>query len=94
MERHQRNVKHATRAVPFSDVVESVRLIEVDEQDMIARWRALVSYAETDVLPTFCRRLVRSLGDGLLSDFEDPRTAVRAALAVNSTNRHKTALIT
>ena len=74
--------EHATRAVLFVDVVESVRLIEADEGDMIARWLGLVEHVEREVLPACGGRLVKSLGDGLLADFPDPRDAVTAALAI------------
>ena len=75
-------VERATRAVLVVDVVESVRLIEQDEEDTISRWLDLVHQIEKDLLPANKGHLVKSLGDGLLLEFTDARTAVLAAFAI------------
>ena len=54
----------ANRAVLLVDIVESVRLIEQDEENAIARWLALVEKIKTRVLPEYSGRLVKTLGDG------------------------------
>ena len=64
------------------DVVESVRLMEANEQDAVQRWQKLVGLVVQDVLPQHSGRLVKSLGDGLMLEFASPRPAVHAALAV------------
>lgn len=64
------------------DVVESVRLMERDEDDFVRRWHALVQQAEQRLLPLHGGRLVKSLGDGLMLEFEDARSCVKAAFAL------------
>ncbi|MEK6244259.1 MAG: tetratricopeptide repeat protein [Pseudomonadota bacterium] len=64
------------------DVVESVRLIEENEEDAIMRWRNLVEHVEKKVLPAHSGRLVKSLGDGMLLDFPRVQPAVNAAFAI------------
>ncbi|MGM0583092.1 MAG: tetratricopeptide repeat protein [Pseudomonadota bacterium] len=61
--------------VVFADVVGYSRLMSDDEADTFARWRGL----HDDILAPLLRRrggmLVKSLGDGVLATFEDPREA-------------------
>ena len=64
------------------DVVESVRLIEQDEKGTISRWLSLVDHIESQVLGARHGRLVKSLGDGLLVEFDDVRSAVSAAFEI------------
>jgi len=40
-----------TRTLLFADVVESVRLMEQDESDVVRRWRSLVGVVEKEILP-------------------------------------------
>lgn len=70
------------RALVVMDVVESVRLMEANETDVIERWRRFVGEVRTQVLPAHGGRLVRSLGDGLLLEFEKVPAAVAAALDI------------
>jgi adenylate cyclase len=70
------------RALVVMDVVESVRLMEANETDVIERWRRFVGEVRTQVLPQHGGRLVRSLGDGLLLEFEKVPAAVAAALEI------------
>lgn len=75
-------VERARRAVLIADIVESVRLIEADEEGVVKRWLGLVRQIEKDLMPANKGHLVKSLGDGLLLDFEDVRTAVLAAFVI------------
>ena len=75
-------VSWANRAVLLADIVESVRLIEQDEVRIISRWLALVEHVKKEILPKHNGRLVKSLGDGMLMDFADVRSAVSAAFAI------------
>jgi len=68
------------RAIVVVDVVESVRLTELDESNHIDRWRRFVDETVTDVLPARNGRLAKSLGDGMLLEFGTVRDAVAAAL--------------
>lgn len=74
------DLSRATRTILIVDVVESVRLIAHHEQDVIRRWRAYVDEVRATLLPRHGGRLVKSLGDGMLIEFREPRAAVAAAL--------------
>lgn len=65
------------RTLVVVDVVESVRLMLTHESDVIERWRRFVDEVVQQVLPRHAGRLVKSLGDGMLLEFE----AVPQALA-------------
>lgn len=69
----------ARRAIVVVDVVESVRLMQGREAEVIERWRRFVNEIRTQVLPAFEGRLVKSLGDGLLLEFERVPVAVACA---------------
>ena len=70
------------RAIVVVDVVESVRLMQANEADVIDRWRRFVNEVRTQVLPVHGGRLVKSLGDGLLLEFEGVPAAVAASLDI------------
>jgi adenylate cyclase len=80
-------IERAVRAVLVVDVVESVRLIEEDEEGVIARWLGLVNHVETDLLAAGEGRLVKCLGDGMLLEFVDSRAAVAIAFAIRHAAR-------
>lgn len=69
----------AQKVVLVMDLVESVRMMEGDETGVIGRWRHFVQQARDEVLPACAGRLVKSLGDGIMVEFDDARQAVRAA---------------
>jgi len=64
------------------DVVESVRLMEQDEDDFVRRWQDMVAQIEQRLLPLHGGRLVKSLGDGLMLEFPEARSCVRSAFAL------------
>jgi class 3 adenylate cyclase/TolB-like protein/Tfp pilus assembly protein PilF len=72
------------RTVLVVDVVESVRLMEADEDGTVRRWRELVSEVSSDVLPQHGGRLVKSLGDGMMIEFQQAPAAVRAAFSIRA----------
>jgi class 3 adenylate cyclase/TolB-like protein len=72
------------RAVLVADVVESVRLIEQDEEAFVRRWRAFVAAMMGEEFPTHGGRLVKSLGDGMLVELDTAQAAVNCALAVQA----------
>ncbi len=65
------------------DVVESVRLMQVNEADVIDRWLRLVNDVRTGTLDRHGGRLVKSLGDGLLLEFESVLPAIHAAVDIH-----------
>jgi len=81
------SIERATRAVLVVDVVESVRLVEQDEEGVIAHWLALVRHVETDLLGAGGGRLVKCLGDGMLLEFTDARGAVSMAFAIRHASK-------
>jgi adenylate cyclase len=86
-----RHVERRLRAVLVVDVVESVRLIGQDEEGSVRRWLSLVDWVLTQVLPSRCGRLVKSLGDGMLLEFGDIRSATSAAFAIQQESIHASA---
>ncbi|WP_229006678.1 adenylate/guanylate cyclase domain-containing protein [Roseibium aggregatum] len=77
------------RSVLIIDLVESVRLIEENEQETVGRWIEFVDHIELDILPNCAGRLKKRLGDGLLIDFDRPRDACTAALAIRAACREE-----
>lgn len=71
----------AYKVVLVIDLVESVRLMAGHEAAVVTRWRAFMDDATQRVLPQHQGRLVKSLGDGLLAEFDQPVDAVKTALA-------------
>lgn len=78
-------LKSVRRAVLVVDLVESVRLIQDYEADVIDRWRRFVAEVRTQLVAPRGGRMVRHLGDGMLLEFEDPQLAMGAALDIQQT---------
>jgi class 3 adenylate cyclase/tetratricopeptide (TPR) repeat protein len=72
-------LQRVRRAILVVDVVESVRLMQEHEDEVIDRWRRFVNQVRTEVLPATGGRLVKSLGDGMHLEFERSRNALAAA---------------
>ncbi|MEX1166180.1 MAG: adenylate/guanylate cyclase domain-containing protein [Hydrogenophaga sp.] len=72
------------KVVLVMDLVESVRLMASDEAAVVARWHAFVAHAKEAALPDHGGRMVKSLGDGFLAEFDDARKAVQAALKLQT----------
>jgi adenylate cyclase len=70
----------ARRTLVVADVVESVRLMLAYESDVIDRWRRFVDEVVRQVLPAHQGRMVKSLGDGMLLEFETVHLAVAASM--------------
>jgi adenylate cyclase len=71
------------RAVLVVDVVESVRLMQAFESDVIDRWRRFLDEVVSLLLPLHGGRLVKSLGDGMLVEFETARPAATVAFEMH-----------
>jgi adenylate cyclase len=77
------------RAIVVVDVVESVRLMQQHEDDVIDRWRRFVHEVRTEVLPAHGGRMVKSLGDGMLLEFASAPHALAATFAIqHGVDRH------
>src|SRR5882724_1372387 len=72
------------RAVLVVDLVESVRLMQAHEFDVIERWRRFVEEVRSDILPVHKGRMVKSLGDGMLLAFETVPQAAAAAFRAHA----------
>lgn len=65
------------------DLVESVRLMAANEAFVVSAWHGFLQHAQDKVLPACSGRLVKSLGDGLLAEFDRSADAVKAAYAMH-----------
>lgn len=73
----------SAKTVLVADLVESVRLMQADEAEVIRSWRLFVQAVRQEVLPHFQGRMVKSLGDGMLLEFDHPVPAMGAALEMH-----------
>ncbi len=71
-----------TKVLMVLDVVESVRLMEENEDEFVRRWQGLVARIEQELLVVHGGRLVKSLGDGLMLEFADAQSCIRTAFAL------------
>jgi class 3 adenylate cyclase/TolB-like protein/tetratricopeptide (TPR) repeat protein len=78
---HSQPLRRSSNVIAVADVVESVRLMEQDEQAFIRRWQRFVGFVQQR-LPHDSGRLHKSLGDGLMLEFSDPHGCIRAVLAM------------
>src|SRR5215203_5061050 len=84
-------VHRSTKVIMVADVVESVRLMEQGEHDFIQRWQRFVKRALDEVLPAHGGRMHKSLGDGLMLEFDAAQQGVQAALALQELCRETNA---
>lgn len=80
-------MRKSTKVLLVMDVVESVRLMEQDEDDFVRRWQQLVLHAEQQILPLHGGRIVKSLGDGLMLEFASAHGCMNAAFAIQKFSR-------
>lgn len=78
-------LQRASETVVFADVVDSVRLIDKDEEGTIQRWLSFVDDIERDLKTRKSGRIVKRLGDGIMLEFDDPSEAVHVALRMRKT---------
>lgn len=78
------NLQHRLRAVLFVDVVDSVRLMQKDQEGTIRRWQLFVATVRQEELPRWNGRIVKSTGDGMLVEFGGAVDAVESALAMQA----------
>jgi adenylate cyclase len=82
------HMPRSTKVLLVMDVVESVRIMEQDQDDFVRRWQQLVQQAEQQILPLHGGRIVKSLGDGLMLEFADAQGCVKAAFAMQHFSEH------
>ncbi len=70
----------SSETIVFVDVVDSVRLIENDEEGTVQRWLEFVGAVEEELSQREACRIVKRLGDGIMLEFDDPSEAVQVAL--------------
>ncbi len=71
------------KVVLVVDLVESVRLMAGNEAAVVERWQAFMRFA-SNCVPEHRGRLVKSLGDGLLAEFDEASDAVQTAMALHN----------
>ncbi len=76
-----------TKVLLVMDVVESVRLMDEDEEGTVQRWQGFVGHVLHQVLPRHGGRMVKSLGDGLMLEFGTAQECVAAAFAIEEHSR-------
>jgi adenylate cyclase len=69
------------KVVLVIDLVESVRLMAAHEAQIVERWRVFMDAAGQQIASNQ-GRLVKSLGDGLLAEFDDAAHALKVALGL------------
>jgi adenylate cyclase len=72
------------KVVLVVDLVESVRMMHNDEAGVVSLWREFVHEARATVLPAHSGRLVKSLGDGLMAEFDLVPSAIQASQALHA----------
>ncbi len=77
-------LRRVRQVVLFVDMVESVRLIDADETNVVRLWLDLAGRIEREILPAGGGKLVKRMGDGLLLAFADAPAAVTAALRLQA----------
>lgn len=71
------------KVVLVADLVESVSLMQRDELGVIQRWQAFLAHVTQSILPANEGRLVKSLGDGLMVEFDSASRAAASAMAMH-----------
>ena len=75
------------QTVVFADLVESVRLFQLDELGTTQRWLGFVATVRDALASAHGGRLVRTAGDGLLMSFATPAGGLAASFALHEALR-------
>jgi adenylate cyclase len=73
------DLPRVVRAILIADIVESARLFESNEAETVSHWLAILK----EILPALRSRLVRNLGDGVLVEFDQVKSAISAAFTIH-----------
>jgi DNA-binding SARP family transcriptional activator/TolB-like protein len=79
-------LRKGARAVLHTDAIRAAPIAK-DETGPIVRWSDFVAAVAADVLPQVGGRMVKSLGEGMLLEFADARSAAAAAFAIQARSR-------
>ena len=77
------NLRRIHATVMFADVVEYVRLAELDELGTIGRVKDFIEHLVSTEIPRHGGKVLEVRGDGVLMCFDGPAVAVRCAFAVH-----------
>jgi adenylate cyclase len=77
------DLRYTAKTIMFADVVESVRLMQFDEQRAARRILDFLLGAAAEIVPQHSGTLVERPGDGLLVAFKLPQDAVGCATALH-----------
>ncbi len=80
----QSGLRATTATVMFADVVESVRLVQQDEQGAVQRIRRLLISGASAIVPKQGGRVIQRTGDGLMMEFPDAISAARCAFELHA----------
>ena len=72
--------KPTRKCVVLADIVESVRLVQANEEAVIRRWLNVLEFANEKSLTLDDGNIVKSTGDGLLADFGSEKAALSFAM--------------
>jgi adenylate cyclase len=87
------NFEHHRKVILVLDTVESVRLMERDEEGFIHRWHQFVHDARHVVAPAYLGLFRKSTGDGFMLEFEHAAAAVDAAIELRRLTRDGNVLL-
>jgi TolB-like protein len=72
------------RAILVAHMLDSVRMMEHDEERTVERWRAFFAHATSEVIPTHAGRSMSKMhAEGVLAEFSDPVQAVKCAFGLH-----------
>lgn len=72
------------RTVLFADVVDSVRMMQRAEEQVVRRWVEVFGTVCRDIGPRHAGRFIKGQGDGFVFDFTSTVRAIECALAIQA----------
>src|SRR5262245_37136680 len=78
---------HRSRAVLFFDVEDHSHLVDLDVHGYTKQWDELVEAVLSEDIPRHRGNDVKSLGDGMLLEFENARDAIACAFEIQQRAR-------
>jgi adenylate cyclase len=73
------------RAILVAEISDSVAMMERDEERTVERWRAFLSHATSQTVPTHAgRSMLKIPADGFIAEFADPVQALQCAFELHA----------